>query len=126
MARHFLGLCYYLGYGVNANKTRALEILLSNPILNSKTLVTYIEKEQKDKIEEQVHKDLENTITNPISESLVDSTQEELQYYPEEALKLNEIKGTWIGKLIQHDWSGSHIQRVLPVKMLKNKIISYK
>ena len=121
MARHFLGLCYYLGYGVNANTTRALEILLSNPIINSKTLVTYIEKEQKSQIKTEVSKALETTTTpTPISQDLVASTQEELQYYPEDTLELNTISGKWVGKLIQHDWSGKHIQRVLPIKMAFN------
>ncbi|WP_303315436.1 hypothetical protein Q4Q34_15205 [Flavivirga abyssicola] len=39
IARYFLGLCYYFGYGVPANEDRALEILLNNPTVKHLLLI---------------------------------------------------------------------------------------
>jgi uncharacterized protein len=82
MAQHYLGLSYYLGYGVEPNKDKALEILLTNPILNSKTLVTYIQNNKKEKIQKIVNQvieendsdlendlSLENTVTSSSNSS---------------------------------------------------------
>lgn len=117
MAKHFLGLCYYLGYGVAANEDKALEILLNNPIINSQTLVSYIEKEQKENIETKVAADLIGTTvaSNPIAADVVTEIKHELKYMSDEALELKDIKGSWTGKVIQYDWSGKHIQRIMPV-----------
>jgi len=119
MARHYLGLCYYLGYGVPANETKALEILLNNQILNSKTLVTSIQAEQKQRQEKQTRIALNTTAkaNNPINTHVVLDTREELQHLPEEILELKDVIGNWTGKLIQYDWSGKHIRRILPIKI---------
>ncbi|WP_303315439.1 T9SS type A sorting domain-containing protein [Flavivirga abyssicola] len=117
MAKHFLGLCYYLGYGVAANKDKALGLLLNNPTLNSKTLVSYIKREQKEMLEAKVIEDLEVTApeSKPINPEVVIETQEELEYLPYDKLELEEIKGAWSGKLLQYDWSGKYIQRIIPI-----------
>lgn len=117
MAVHYLGLCYYLGYGVRANEDKALELLLNNPILNSKTLVDYIEKAQKETLKTKIEDDLQTTsaASNPINAEVVVETQNELKYEPYETLIFDDIKGAWSGKLVQYDWSGKHIQRILPI-----------
>jgi len=122
MARHYLGFVHYLGYGVPADKMKALEILLSNPIENSKTLVSYINFEQKEKQEIEINEALQITtdVSKPITQNIVNSSQEALQYYPEKNLELKTIEGKWEGKLIQYDWSGKYIQRVIPFKISFN------
>ncbi len=117
MAQHFLGLCYYLGYGVPANEAKALEILLDNHIINSRTLVNYIRAEQKANLNAKTQENLNTTDpeSNPIVPEVVEETQNELEYYPEEVLELKDIKGAWKGKLVQYDWSGKHIERVMPI-----------
>ncbi|MEP1488830.1 MAG: T9SS type A sorting domain-containing protein [Algibacter sp.] len=119
MARHYLGLCYYFGYGLAANEEKALEILSSNSILNSKTFISYIEKSQKEKLEAEVVKSLESTAEEGvmIDSSVVVDVQNELEYVPYETLELEDVKGKWIGKIVEYDWSGQHILRVLPVEM---------
>ena len=122
MAKHFLGLCYYLGYGVTANEDKALGLLLNNPIINSKTLVSYIKKEQKEKLKTKVLEGIEKTSpeSNPINPEVVTETQKVLEYIPDESLELKNIKGSWSGKLVQYDWSGKHIQRIIPIKIAIN------
>ncbi len=119
MAKHFLGMCYYLGYGVATDEDKALEILLSNPTVNSKTLVSYIEQEQKQKVSSEVQNDLNSTDpeSNLIQEEVVLETPNELEYYPLEPLELNEMEGVWKGKLVQYDWSGKHMRRIIPISL---------
>lgn len=123
MAKHYLGLANYLGYGVSANETRALEVLLDNPTANSKALVTAIRAEQKAKQEAQTAADLEaqEPESYPIKKDVVMASTEELQYYPEVNVDLQTIVGAWEGKLVELDWSGAHIQRVMPIEFTVQK-----
>ncbi len=117
MARHFLGLCYYLGYGVPANEEKATEVLLNNPIFNSKTLIDYIKNEQKEKLEIKTEESLssDSPDSNPMSPEVVNQTEDELKYYPEENIEFEDLKGVWKGKFVQYDWSGNYKERVIPI-----------
>ena len=118
MAQHYLGLSYYLGYGVAPNEDKALEILLTNPIPNSETLVTYIENNKKEKIEQGVSQvieendaELENdlNIETTVTNSSTSSSMKEINK--------EEIIGEWEGKFIQYDWSGKTIVRIVPINL---------
>lgn len=120
MAKHFLGLCYYQGYGVSPDEDKALEILLTNDIVNSATLVTYIQNNQKEDTEGSVEEELGsyaaemNTSTYDM-ETGISSPLEGL--YDQEMVTKEDILGDWEGKLVQYDWSGSKIERILPLEI---------
>ena len=113
MAKHFLGLCYYLGYGVSANTDKALEILLNNTTLNSKTLVNYIKENQKESIAYQAEEALNN-------DEVVQKIASEFNYETPASnknIEKEELVNEWIGKIVQYDWSGQHLQRILPIEL---------
>ncbi|MFD0989790.1 hypothetical protein ACFQ1R_06765 [Mariniflexile jejuense] len=117
MAVHFLGLCYYLGYGVPADENKALEFLLNNNTVNSKTLAKYIQAQQKEKNEVaieatmQTNIEVDSTYIQPevISEINIETYQE--------TLTKEMVAGEWIGKLVQYDWSGKTIERIVPISI---------
>ncbi|MDO5968372.1 hypothetical protein Q4Q35_00995 [Flavivirga aquimarina] len=116
MAKHFLGLCYYQGYGVPADENKALEILLTNTIINSKTLVSYIQNNQKENTDtavEEALNDISNNNTN--LEAAITTPIETLQ--EQEPVTVEDVIGDWEGKLIQYDWSGNKIERILPIEL---------
>jgi len=121
MAKHFLGLCYYLGYGVTANSNTALELLLNNPIVNSKTLVTYIKANQKATIESNVEIALNNN--EVVEEAIEDFTEKAA--VSNQIIEKEELLQNWRGKLIQYDWSGKHVQRILPIALSFKKAGKY-
>ena len=121
MATHFLGLCYYLGYGVEPNENKALELLLNNPISNSETLVGYLQKNQKQKIEKDVNQVLEaNTSETQKKLALKTTAFTSTATTNLEPVKPEEISGNWEGKLVQYDWSGKSIMRILPIHISFN------
>lgn len=117
MAVHFLGLCHYLGYGVPADENRALELLLNNNTLNSKTLARYIKAQQKEKnevaVEETLQAGLEADSTY-IQAEVISEMDIETYHAP---LTKEAIDGEWVGKLVQYDWSGRTIERILPISI---------
>lgn len=127
MAQHFLGICYYLGYGVTANESRALEILLANSLtVNSKTLVTYIQAAQKKKNEAAVAEVMQATTATDSTYIAPEAiTDINIETYNDPLTK-EAITGEWTGKLVQYDWSGNSIVRIIPIaidfKTTNNKV----
>ncbi len=112
MAQHFLGICYYFGYGVKANEDKALELLLNNPILNSKMFVAYINANKKARSEQEV---AEVLTTDPVmSEAVAD-----FKYEPTvtKALDKDSLLKEWHGKLVQYDWSRTQVLRIFPITL---------
>ncbi|GAB1857036.1 hypothetical protein MHTCC0001_18720 [Flavobacteriaceae bacterium MHTCC 0001] len=118
MARHFLAICNYFGYGVPVNESRALELLLANPTINSKTLLTYIKAERKIKNEAAVNKVLQTHASTKdstyIAPNVISSV--EIDEYTGTIIT-DDINGEWVGKLVEYDWSGEHIMRILPLTL---------
>jgi len=118
MAQHYLGLSYYLGYGVTSNEDKALEILLTNPIPNSETLVTYIKKNKKEKIEEGISQVIEENDSDPKNDLRIEKSVTNSSTSPNtKSITKEEIIGEWEGKFIQYDWSGKTIVRIVPIKL---------
>lgn len=120
MAIHFLGLSHYQGYGVPANKEKALELLLENDIPNSRTLLTYIQQDQKKKNERNVKEAIETKIAAESTDKLTTKTvlKETATLAPEnEPLATKDILGDWEGKWVQYDWSGKKVERILPLRL---------
>jgi len=128
MAKHWLAICYYFGYGVAQDQDLAIELLAGNTILNSETMVKHFidKKDLKIKsINEQQLKSSEN-----------DSTTIAATMIPEEVVEVkddldpNVLSGSWAGKLLEFDWSGQKIERVVPVGIelnynKQNDVIDY-
>jgi hypothetical protein len=122
MASHFLAICYYLGYGVAVDENKSIELLLTNPTINSKTFLNYVKANQKEKNEDLLAQVLESNIAQDsthISEEVIEEVA--LETYTDEKLTKKEINGEWVGKLLQYDWSGKHIQRILPIELIVNE-----
>lgn len=131
MAQHFLGLSHYLGYGTPVDETKALEILLTNDIVNSKTLLTYIQKNQRETNNQVVEAELASNTEAAASESpesIVDlevAATTPLDDLPaSEAVTPEDLQGDWVGKLIQYDWSGKKIERILPIELSFNESLA--
>lgn len=117
MAQHFLGLCYYLGYGVPENGTKALEILLANPTANSKTLIPYVEANLKGKQKAAVAAVMADNVVMDsayIAPKAIRHLDEQMDVLP---TAVEELDGQWSGKLVQYDWSGKHILRIMPMDL---------
>ncbi|MGS2761681.1 T9SS type A sorting domain-containing protein [Sinomicrobium sp. M5D2P9] len=116
MARHWLGVCYYFGYGVEKNESRAVEILRNNKILNSHTLVDQIISKKTDSVNK--------VATTPhINTTLPSRIAQLLKKRPgyETVHDLSSMSGKYTGTFIEYDWSGEHIKRVLPAELLPDE-----
>ncbi len=115
MARHFLGLCYYLGYGVPKDEVKALDIFMHNPIGNSKAMVAYIQEGEHQKAEAAVEQALSQTLVSDSTYVSEDVVKKGSYTSATRTVAVEKLTGEWVGKLVQYDWSGNHIQRILPV-----------
>ena len=97
MARYWLGVCYLKGYGVSKDIAKANELLQTNfqeqlPLEDSK--ISHETKEIK-----EVHALETQTNKTPIH-----------------SITKEKLYGKWKGKLLQLDWSGTHIEKSLPLE----------
>jgi len=102
MAKHWLAVCYYFGYGIQQDKLKALQLLGENPIENSEILLSSLNKpfEENGLNEEEVG--ILNLFYDPeniISENSIDN--------------INSLIGDWTGTLIQFDWSNTMVMQKL-------------
>lgn len=105
MAKHWLGVSYYFGYGVKEDKEKALQLLGSNSIKNSEVMLDCMEFHLKE---------TQNTETGIYTDNIniLDDTLTENQEF-----SVNQIQGTWQGALMQLDWSGKNIAQTLPLTL---------
>lgn len=107
MAKHWLAACYYLGYGVKQNKSKAKKILEDNKINKSKILLSSLEKMTK-----------VNQLTD--EENYIIDQANDFDIFESSTYNLDELTGTWEGNLIQFDWSKNSVMQRIPT------IISFK
>lgn len=119
MAKHFLGLCYYQGYGTAIDEEEAVGILMNNDIPNSTTLLQYIQANQREATAAVVEEALSKTTNEDVViDNLKEKATESLSDLPNlESIAPNDIEGTWTGRLIQYDWSGQKIERIVPIDL---------
>jgi hypothetical protein len=119
MAKHWLGVCYYLGYGVQQNTGKALEYLYENNTLNSKAFLKDLKIEKREQVLNKADQAIaeadgaEKKIDAKVSvnsRELVKSNAVENR-----TIKTNQIVGDWTGRFIEYDWSGKVPLRVLPI-----------
>lgn len=120
MATHWLGICYYFGYGVTKNEAHALELLLGNSYAkNSEILAHHLENNPN-------LLNLGLTIKNAKKASELDANginsileEDNLSEKLEEDIVIdqNSITGKWQGKLVELDWSGEQMMRAFPMEL---------
>ncbi|WP_109433969.1 T9SS type A sorting domain-containing protein [Aquimarina sp. AU119] len=102
MAKHWLAIMHHFGYGTPEDKTKALQILTDNDILNSTTLAQTLQSQNNEWI--------------PIS---AEERLASLENYNSNNNDITVIKdGNTIfnGHLIIYDWTASGVKQYVPVK----------
>lgn len=96
MAKYWLGVCYYYGYGVEKNIGKANELLgtnFTNVIANDNGITST------------------GNTANEIPEQLETSHEDS---YTLEDVTDQTLYGTWTGVLLKFDWSANHIEKKYP------------
>ncbi len=89
MAKHWLAIMYYFGYGVEKDEEKALQMLSENDIYNSKVLLDFLPTQNNDWL--------------PVSAEVLSILDTHYpSYYPDD---YNEFKGAYHGRMYQYDWS---------------------
>lgn len=118
MAKHWLAICYYFGYGIEVDREKTLDLLSSSEgNLNSPTLLAHLEELSAgepeglltpvDTEEEEAH----NNEVEAILTADEDSFDHQVQIAE---LSLENLKGDWQGQLLDMDFSGEKIMRNFP------------
>lgn len=116
MAKHFLAICNYFGYGTPINEQRAVELLTANPTLNSKTFLTYVKANLRTSNEDVVAQNIHATTdATHIKPNVVEMSAATDTY--KTPLTEQDLQGEWVGKLVEYDWSGTRIVRVSPLAL---------
>ncbi len=107
MAKHWLAIMQYYGYGMPKDKVKALQLLSENTILNSRTLKQSLQNQSNDWIpisaEERLASiDNYNTHRNPIT-------------------LIGEGRTDFQGHFIEYDWTAAGVKRYIPVTLSVTK-----
>lgn len=110
MAKHFLGICNYFGYGTSINKQKALELLLTNEtITNSEKLAHFLEENINTSISNHTKKNNDSAFKPILKKGSKISNIDESNNLA--TLSKKDLIGDWKGKIIELDWSRSKILR---------------
>ncbi|GAA4278044.1 T9SS type A sorting domain-containing protein [Aquimarina mytili] len=103
MAKHWLAIMHYFGYGVPRDKAKALQMLSDNDIFNSQTLKEYLQHQNNDWI--------------PISaeERLASLEGYSTNYAP--VTVIGSGKTTFQGHFIEYNWPATGVARYIPVTL---------
>jgi len=109
MAKHWLAVCYYFGYGVQQDKKRAMQLLKENPI------------EKSDRLLNSLNKPLEENDLNEEETFALNQFYEKENNATDYGIDVNNINGSWVGTFIQFDWSNSMIMQKLSTSITFKK-----
>ncbi|CAD0002239.1 T9SS type A sorting domain-containing protein [Flavobacterium salmonis] len=119
MAKHWLGNCYYFGYGVPKDENKAILYYTQSHTGNSEQLLKHIAQNVKENVDTAINNELKEKETpenTGIAKEAIDKLAiETLQQTENRTLKSKYLNGKWKGKLIELDWSGKQIMKVLPL-----------
>ncbi|WP_435260671.1 T9SS type A sorting domain-containing protein [Tenacibaculum sp. nBUS_03] len=103
MARYWLGICYYHGYGVNKNIAKANAFLNTN--FKEITNIDISDKlsEKQKKVVEQI------------------TEEEKTQFTYSKTIEDQKLIGNWKGTILLMDWSDSVIEHKVPVEISFSK-----
>ncbi|WP_440882204.1 SEL1-like repeat protein [Tenacibaculum sp. C7A-26P2] len=99
MARYWLGVCYYYGYGVPKNRT------IANEYFSTELDYQNPQKPASDRIEQQ--------------ELLLQQfkQQQTIQTIQEKIIEDQQLLGNWEGSLFVMDWSDNQIEQEIPIEI---------
>ncbi len=123
MAKVFLGYCYYFGYGVAKDEDKAIVYFGKCYASNGRVVLNSIAKDAKVKMENKVNDQInivETQDNDAIAKESIEKFNSEVNTINKEVRKTvnpKHLNGKWKGKLVQLDWSGKQIERVLPVAL---------
>lgn len=133
MAKHWLGNCYYFGYGVPKDENKAILYYSQSKTLNSEELLKHIAQNIKQDVDNVISSELKEKETaenTAIAKETIDkATETTVSSSEKKILKPQSLNGKWKGKLIELDWSGKEIVRVLPLNCefsSKDEAVNYK
>lgn len=122
MAKHWLGICYYFGYGVEKNEDTAIQYFAKSQTTNSDMFLKHIAENVKENVDASLSKEKSETETKTntaIAKEAIDKTTEKSDntqpITPKKELKSKHFNGKWKGKLVELDWSKKEIVRILPL-----------
>jgi|GEM_PF-1155866 len=122
MAKHWLAVCYYFGYGTPVDKEKAYMLLNSVKVnTNSPTLLKYLEEIAASKgqgLLDAVSNQEVVAQTNEVNTILTTDEFTASEQITFKQLNINSnLKGEWTGKLIDLDFAGELITRDFPVNL---------
>jgi hypothetical protein len=125
MAKHWLGVCYYFGYGVSQNEDKAIENFAKSKTANSQMFLNYIITDVKQNIETRIASatsERETETNAAIDKEVIIETADKVKNTPiknqkEKKINLKHLSGKWVGKMVELDWSGTHVVRVTPISL---------
>ncbi|WP_103071870.1 T9SS type A sorting domain-containing protein [Aquimarina sediminis] len=104
MAKHWLAIFNYFGYGGAKDQQKAIQILSANDILNSRTLLAYLPTQNTDWI--QIPAEEYQAVRYFVN-------QHPTVYTPD----FNKISTTYQGKFVEFDWALNGIKRYTPFSL---------
>lgn len=113
MAQHWMAKMHFLGLGKEPNKEKALKLLESNELYNSRVLAQqYI-----------VNEPPSNGSSELLAEVITQSTISDLYALRnfEERPSASFLEGCWNGEYLELDWSKNKILRTLPIRLKLEK-----
>jgi TPR repeat protein len=135
MAKHWLGVCYYFGYGVPKDEDKAIVLLSQSNTPNSKMMLKHIAENVKQDVDSKLSKEInekETSGSTAIAKEMIEETTQSINSgvsQTKKSFKPAYFNGQWKGKLIELDWSGKEIVRILPISLgfeIQNDLIEYK
>lgn len=119
MAKHWLGNIYYFGYGVPKDENKAILYYTQSQTPNSEQLLKHIVENVKENVDTAINSELKENETSEntgIAKEAIDKLTENTALIEEnKVIKPQDLNGKWKGKLIELDWSGKQIMRVVPL-----------
>jgi len=119
MAKHWLGNCYYFGYGVPKDENKAILYYTQSQTPNSEQLLKHIAENEKANVDATINSELKEKETpenTGIAKEAIEKVTESSPAVAEnKEIKPKYLNGKWKGKLIELDWSGKQIVKVLPL-----------
>lgn len=125
MAKHWLGVCYYFGYGVPQNEEKAIENFTKSKTDNSQMFLNYIVTNVKQNVETRIASatsEMETETNTAIDKSAIleatnDVKNADVKEKNDNKINLKHLSGKWVGKMVELDWSGTHVVRVTPISL---------
>ncbi len=100
MAKHWLAVMYYYGYGVEKDEQKALQMLSENDIFNSRFMLEHLPTQNNDWI--PISAEERATCVSPPSSYTVHPAN---------------VNKTFTGNFIEFDWFGLGVKRLLPATL---------